>query len=112
MHTTEITLLTGERYEIQGSPEEVESTIIAASRGSIMQLAWLTERASSASVGINPACIVSLRAVAPDPASAPADAAGFEGSLDQASAPADAAGFEGSLEQASAPADAAGFEGS
>jgi hypothetical protein len=71
LHTTEMTLLTGERYEVQGSLEEVESTIIAASRGSIMQLAWLTERASGAAVGINPACIISLRAVTADPNSPP-----------------------------------------
>lgn len=63
LDTTEMTLITGERYEVQGSLEEVVSTILAASRGSIMQLAWLTEHASSAAVGINPACIVSLRAV-------------------------------------------------
>jgi hypothetical protein len=67
LEATEITLITGERYEIQGPPEEVESTILSASRGSIMQLAWLTERASCAPVGINPACIVSLRAVSADP---------------------------------------------
>jgi hypothetical protein len=70
LESTEITLITGERYEIQGSPEEVASTILSASRGSIMQLAWLTERASNAAVGINPACIVSLRAIA-DPDSQP-----------------------------------------
>ena len=71
LDTIELTLLTGERYEVQGSLEEVEATIIAASRGSIMQLAWLTERASGAAVGINPACIVSLRAGTADPNSPP-----------------------------------------
>ncbi len=71
LDSTEITLLTGERYEVQGSLEEVESTILAASRGSIMQLVWLTERASSAAVGINPACIVTLRAVLAAPNSPP-----------------------------------------
>jgi hypothetical protein len=69
LESTEITLITGERYEIRGSLEEVESTILSASRGSIMQLAWLTERASDAAVGINPASIVSLRAVIADPKS-------------------------------------------
>jgi hypothetical protein len=68
-----MTLITGERYEIQGSLEEVESTILSASRGSIMQLAWLTERGSSTVVGINPACIVSLRAVVAAPNSPPTD---------------------------------------
>jgi hypothetical protein len=69
VEATEITLITGERYEIQGSLEEVESTILSASRGSIMQLAWLTERATHAAVGINPTSIVSLRAVIADPKS-------------------------------------------
>lgn len=70
LDSTEITLLTGERYEVQGSLQEVESTILAAARGSIMQLAWLTERKNSAAVGINPASIVALRAAmaAPNPA--------------------------------------------
>jgi hypothetical protein len=66
-----MTLTTGERYELQESLEVVESTILSASRGSIMQLVWLTERASSAAVGINPACIVSLRAVMAAPNSPP-----------------------------------------
>ncbi len=58
-----MTLVTGERLEIRGSIEEVESMIIAASRGSIMQLAWLTERASGEKIGVNPASVVSLRAL-------------------------------------------------
>ncbi len=62
METTEIALVTGDRYEVSGSPEEVEAIIIAASRGSIMQIAWLTDKVSGSSVGVNPASIVSLRA--------------------------------------------------
>ncbi len=61
MDTTEITLVTGERFEISGSVDEVESTIIAASRGSIMQFAWLTKRDGAEKIGVNPACVVSLR---------------------------------------------------
>jgi hypothetical protein len=71
LDTSEITLTTGERCELQESLEVVESTILSASRGSVMQLVWLTERASSAAVGINPACIVSLRAVMAAPNSPP-----------------------------------------
>ncbi len=62
LETTEIALVTGDRYEVSGSPKEVETIIIAASRGSIMQIAWLTDHVSGALVGINPASIVSLRA--------------------------------------------------
>ena len=61
MDSTEITLVTGQRYEIQGSPEAVEAALVAASRGSIMALAWLTERSGGAQIGINPASVVSLR---------------------------------------------------
>ena len=71
METTEITVITGERYELKGSLEEVEATILSASRGSLMQFAWVTERGSDAAVGINPACIVSLRAIAAVPSSSP-----------------------------------------
>jgi hypothetical protein len=60
LDTAVITLVTGERYQIQGSLDEVETAIIAASRGSIMQFAWLTE-VGGAKLGVNPASVVSLR---------------------------------------------------
>ena len=66
MDITQLTVLTGEQYEIEGSLDAVEAALVAASRGSIMQLAWLTERKSQSTVGINPASIVSLRPLAPD----------------------------------------------
>jgi hypothetical protein len=62
VEATQITLVTGERCVVRGLLTDVEATVIAASRGSIMQLAWMTETASEESIGINPACIVSLRA--------------------------------------------------
>jgi hypothetical protein len=60
---TEITVATGERYRVGGQPEEVESAILAAARGSIMELAWLTEAGSGRPIGVNPAHLVTLRAV-------------------------------------------------
>ena len=48
MGATEITTVTGERYTVDGSPQEVEALIIAAARGSILQFAWLTEAGSDA----------------------------------------------------------------
>ncbi len=72
MDTTELTLVTGDRYEIAGSIEDVEAALIAASRGSIMQLAWLTERGSDYAIGINPAAIVSLRGLPPATGPGPA----------------------------------------
>jgi hypothetical protein len=61
--TTEITILGGERYRVEGDVKQVERTILDAARGSIMQLAWLIEAVSGESLGINPECVVMLRPV-------------------------------------------------
>ena len=60
---TELTMVNGERFAIGGEPLDVEKAIIAAARGSIMQLAWLEEAESGRALGVNPAHVVSLRAV-------------------------------------------------
>ncbi len=52
--------MTGQRYTVRGTLQEVEAAIIAASRGSIMQFAWLTDQ-QGAQIGVNPASVVSLR---------------------------------------------------
>lgn len=57
---TTVVVVTGERYEIQGSPSDVEAAIVAASRGSIMQLAWVTEADSGRSIALNPLHVVAL----------------------------------------------------
>lgn len=59
---TEVTLLGGERHRVRGDLEAVERLILAAARGSIMELAWLTEAESGERLGINPECVVMLRA--------------------------------------------------
>jgi hypothetical protein len=61
-------MVTGERYELSGTPDEVESAILSAARGSLLQFAWLEEATSGRVVGINPAHVVSLRAVVADDA--------------------------------------------
>jgi hypothetical protein len=63
---TLITLTTGEHYEVAGSAESVEAAIVGASRGSIMQLAWLTQAGTGRSIAINPLHVVALEA-APSP---------------------------------------------
>ena len=60
---TELTMVNGERYMIGGEALDVEKAIIAAARGSIMQLAWLEEAESGRSLGVNPAHVVSVRGV-------------------------------------------------
>ena len=61
--TTEITLADGGRYRVEEDPKEVEQRILGAARGSIMEFSWLTDAESGKPVGINPACVVMLRAV-------------------------------------------------
>jgi hypothetical protein len=60
--TTEITVLDGERYRVEGTTQEVERAILNADRGSIMEFAWLVEVDTGERIGINPACVVMLRA--------------------------------------------------
>jgi hypothetical protein len=61
--TTEITLITGAQYAVQGEPETVEASIVGAARGSIMQLAWLTDATTGKSFAVNPEHVVTLRDV-------------------------------------------------
>ena len=61
--TTEITVLGGDRYRVEGDAKEVERLIIDAARGSIMQLAWLADAQTGESLGINPECVVMVRAL-------------------------------------------------
>lgn len=63
MPTTEILLVTGDRHRVEGSAVDVESQILAASRGSIMELARLTDAQSGESIRVNPEHVVVLREV-------------------------------------------------
>lgn len=60
---TEITVLGGERYRVEGEPKAVEELILDAARGSIMEFAWVTEVQTGEPLGINPECVVMLRGV-------------------------------------------------
>jgi hypothetical protein len=67
MHSlTEITLLSGERHRVEGDAKQVERLILDAARGSILQLAWLTDAGTAEPLGINPEHVTMLRAVAPE----------------------------------------------
>lgn len=61
--TTEITLVDGGRYVVEGAAKDIERRILDAARGSIMELTWLTAADSGEQLGINPECVVMLRAV-------------------------------------------------
>ena len=59
--TTEITLTSGARYLVHGGPRQIEQLILDASRGSLMQFAWLTDAETGADLAINPDSVVMLR---------------------------------------------------
>jgi hypothetical protein len=63
---TEITVVTGDRYRVEGAARDIERLILDAARGSIMQLAWLVEAETGDSLGVNPESVVLLRAVDPE----------------------------------------------
>jgi hypothetical protein len=59
---SEITVIGGDRFRVEGSPKEVEERIVAAARGSIMELVWFTEIATGGSLALNPEHVVAVRA--------------------------------------------------
>jgi hypothetical protein len=60
---TEITVVGGSSYRVEGDARDVERMILDAARGSIMQLAWLVEVDSGERIGVNPEHVVALRAL-------------------------------------------------
>ena len=62
--TTEIALSTGDRYRVETDIKDVERIILDAARGSIMQLAWLTQADTGEDIAVNPEHVVTLKAVA------------------------------------------------
>jgi hypothetical protein len=65
VQVTELTLSGGERLRVEGDPKDVETTVISAARGSIMELAWLIQADSGLRVGVNPEHVVMLRVLGP-----------------------------------------------
>ena len=61
---TEITVVGGDRYRVDGDAKEVEKEILDAARGSFLDLAWMVDASTGERVGFNPDHIVMLRAVA------------------------------------------------
>ena len=61
MSETEVLLVGGERLRVEGEPQEVEAAILSASRGSLLELAWVVEVDSRRPIGINPDHVVMLR---------------------------------------------------
>jgi hypothetical protein len=63
MALTEITLTGGDHIKVDGDARAVEAAILSAARGSIMELAWMTDAQSGQRVGINPEYVVMLREI-------------------------------------------------
>ena len=61
MAMIEIVLTGGERIRIDGDVKVVESVILSAARGSIMELAWIIDAQTGDRVGINPDHVLMLR---------------------------------------------------
>jgi hypothetical protein len=61
MALIEITLTGGERVRVDGDTRAVESAILAAARGSIMELAWMIDAETGQRVGVNPEHVLTLR---------------------------------------------------
>ena len=63
--TTQLTLVTGERYRVQGDVKDIERIIVGAARGSIMQLAWFIDAETGNELAVNPDYLVTLKAAGP-----------------------------------------------
>ena len=55
-------MVTGDRYRVDGDVKQVERIIVDAARGSIMQLAWLTDSETGSDLAVNPEHVVLVRA--------------------------------------------------
>jgi hypothetical protein len=60
---TEITVVGGDRYRVQGDVRDVERKILDAARGSLMEFSWLVETETGENLAINPELVIMLRAV-------------------------------------------------
>ncbi len=65
MSVTELVLTGGVRLRVEGDAKAVESAILSAARGSLMELAWMTEADSGQRVGVNPEHVLMLRDLDP-----------------------------------------------
>jgi hypothetical protein len=60
--TTEITVVGGQTFRVDGESREIERAILDAARGSIMQFAWFLDTDSGEGIAVNPEHVVALRA--------------------------------------------------
>lgn len=58
---TELTLTGGVPLRVVGEPKAIEAVLVSAARGSMLELAWLTEADTGQSVGVNPDHVLTIR---------------------------------------------------
>jgi hypothetical protein len=58
---TEIRLLSGDVFIVEGTTDEVERALSDAARSGQSRLAWLKECGKGDSIGINPAHVIAMR---------------------------------------------------
>ncbi|HEY3771725.1 MAG TPA: hypothetical protein VGL69_01920 [Solirubrobacteraceae bacterium] len=73
---TELVLSGGQHLQVEGDSRAVESVVISAARGSIMELAWLIEAETGTRVGVNPEHVVMIRIPAAETAVTDVDDSG------------------------------------
>ena len=61
MPCTEIRLLSGDVFTVEGTTDEVERALSDAARSGQSRLAWLRECGKGDSIGINPAHVIAVR---------------------------------------------------
>jgi hypothetical protein len=61
MGYTEIKLLSGDVFTVEGTLEEVERKLSDAARSGQSRLAWLTEHDRDGRIGVNPVHVATLR---------------------------------------------------
>jgi hypothetical protein len=66
MASTEITVVGGVRFRVEGTAKDVERRVLSAARGSLMELVWLTDLDARGPIGLNPEHIVALRPGEPE----------------------------------------------
>jgi hypothetical protein len=69
---TEITIVGGDRLQVEGEATRIEGQILSAARGSILEFAWMTEARTGERIGINPDQVLMLRALGHAPDGVPA----------------------------------------
>jgi hypothetical protein len=58
---TEIRLLSGDAFTVEGTTDEVERALSDAARSGRSRLAWLEEHDRGDAIGINPAHVIAVR---------------------------------------------------